>query len=149
MTRQSRKCCFERQTGRITKGPTRQQLFFFLQFGYSSRVLFGKQRILQPPGVGAGGLQRRGSRVLAASFCSFLSPPQWACPIQIWASQGRGTVFHLTSQLLKSTCGFFKSEISLKLQFTVWIECDSQHVPQGQKCLFRYTSRAWHTLDIQ
>ena len=56
--------------------------------------------------------------------------------MQIRASQGRGTVFHLTSQLLKSTCGFFKSEISLKLQFTVWIECDSQNVPQGQKCLF-------------
>ena len=56
--------------------------------------------------------------------------------MQIRASQGRGTVFHLTSQLLKSTCGFFKSEISPKLQFTVWIECDSQNVPQGQKCLF-------------
>ena len=28
-TRQSRKCCFKRQTGRVTKGPTRHRFFFF------------------------------------------------------------------------------------------------------------------------
>lgn len=125
VARQSRKCCFKRQTGRVTKGPTRHSFFFFT-FGYSSRVLFGKQKNRATSRCeGRRTPTERPQRDLAPSFCSFLSPPQWACPMQIRASQGRGTVFHLTSQLLKYTCGFFKSEISLKLQFTVWIECDS------------------------
>lgn len=78
MTRRSRKCCFKRQMGRVTKGLTHHSFFFLLQFGYSSRVLsskqrIGKQRIVQSPGVRIGGLQRRGLNgfwlPLFISFC--------------------------------------------------------------------------------
>ena len=152
MTRQPRKCCFERQTGRITKGPTRHSFFFYSSVTAQEFYLANKESCsLQV--WGQADSNGEASRVLAASFCSFLSPPQWACPMQIRASQGRGTVFHLTSQLLRSTCGFFKSEISLKLQFTVWIECDSQHVPQGQQCLFvqiylTCLAHTWHPISV-
>ena len=172
VTRRSRKCCFKRQMGKVTKSLTHHSFFFFfLQFCLTTSRCEGKRTPKERPQwvlkvkVKADSLRpgwtmtlsrqeywrglpfpspgdlpqvsciadrrfnlwatKEAQCVLAPSFYKFLSPPQWACPMQIRASQGRGAFFHLTSQLLKSTFGFFKSEISLKLQFTVWVECDS------------------------
>ena len=52
VTRRSRKYCFKRQMGRVTK-ILKNHIFFFFFFFFNSSVL-------QPPGVRAGRLQQRG-----------------------------------------------------------------------------------------
>ena len=76
VTRRSRKCCFKRQMGRVTKSLTHHSFFFFF---YSS--------VLQPPVVRASGLQRRG----LSGFWKWKWKPTLCDPVGLWPSPGKNT----------------------------------------------------------